>query len=132
MNRPTILALGLAFSVVTAGAAHAQSAGQKPPAKPAAPTPAPAKPAPAKAPAKPSDRPPLVLRGIVSVGLTSLASSRSFDAVTGTHSKATFGFGAEIQNIWKNVFAGVSYSPLSLEGERVTAPTATTPSRSLA
>jgi len=123
MSRVTILALGLAFSVATAGAARAQSAGQKPPAKPAAPTPAPAKPAPAKAPAKvpakPSDRQPLALRGIVSVGLTSLASSRSFDAVTGTHSKATFGFGAEVQNIWKNVFAGVSYSPLSLEGERV-------------
>ncbi len=55
----------------------------------------------------------------MSVGLTSLASSQSFDAVAGTHSKMTFGFGAEIQNIWKNVFAGVAYSPMSLEGERV-------------
>ena len=55
----------------------------------------------------------------MSVGLTSLASSESFDAVAGTHSKMTFGFGAEIQNIWKNVFAGVAYSPMSLDGERV-------------
>jgi len=101
----------------------AQSTGQKPPAKPASGAPAPAKPVPAKtpakAPAKPSDKAPLAIRGVVSFGLTSLAASRSFDAVAGTHSKATIGLGAEIQNIWKNVFAGVSYSPLSLSGERV-------------
>jgi hypothetical protein len=123
MNRPTILALGLAFSVATAGAAHAQKTDQTPPAKPAAPTPAQAKPAlakvPAKAPAKPSDKAPLAVRGVVSFGLTSLASPRSFDAVAGTHSKTTFGFGAEIQNIWEHVFAGVAYSPMSLDGERV-------------
>jgi opacity protein-like surface antigen len=117
MNRPTILVLGLAALIVAASSAPAQSAGQKPPAKPAQPA-APAKPAPAK-PAKPSDQQTLAIRGIVSVGLTSLSSSQSFDAVAGTHSKTTFGFGAEIQNIWKNVFAGVAYSPMSLEGERV-------------
>ncbi len=119
MNRPTIVALGLAFSVVTAGAAYARKPDQKPPAKPAPAKPAPGKPAPAKPAAKPSDKQPLAIRGIVSIGLTSLASSQSFDAVAGTHSKMTFGFGAEIQNIWKNVFAGVSYSPMSLSGERV-------------
>jgi opacity protein-like surface antigen len=117
MNRPMILALGVVFAIAAVSGASAQSTGQKPPAKPAT-APAPAK-APPKAPAKPSDKQPLAIQGIVSVGLTSLASSQSFDAVAGTHSKMTFGFGAEIQNIWKNVFAGVAYSPMSLEGERV-------------
>ncbi len=117
MNRPMILALGVVFAVAAVSGASAQSTGQKPPAKPAT-APAPAK-APPKAPAKPSDKQPLAIQGIVSIGLTSLASSQSFDAVAGTHSKMTFGFGAEIQNIWKNVFAGVAYSPMSLEGERV-------------
>jgi hypothetical protein len=114
MKRLAILALGLVFSVVTTGGVFGQSAGQKPPSKPA-----PSKPAPARPAARPSDKQPLAILGVVSVGLTSLASSRSFDAVAGTHSKMTFGFGAEMQNIWKNLFAGVSYSPLSLSGERV-------------
>lgn len=119
MKRLAILAFGVVFGVAAAGGAFAQSTAQKPPAKPAPAAPAPAKPVLAKAPAKPSDKAPLAIRGIVSFGLTSLASSRSFDAVAGAHSKATIGVGAEIQNIWKNVFAGVSYSPLSLSGERV-------------
>jgi hypothetical protein len=119
MRRLASLAVGVVFVVAAASGAAAQGAGQKPPAKPAPASPAPAKPAPAKAPAKPSDKQPLAIRGVVSFGLTGLAASRSFDAVAGTHSKATIGLGAEIQNIWKNVFAGVSYSPLSLSGERV-------------
>ena len=119
MRRLAILAFGVVFVIAAAGGTFAQSPAQKPPAKPAPAKPAPAKPVPAKAPAKPSDKAPLAIRGVVSFGLTSLASSQSFDAVAGTHSKATIGLGAEIQNIWQNVFAGVSYSPLSLSGERV-------------
>jgi hypothetical protein len=123
MRRLAVLAFGVAFVIAAVSGAFAQSTAQKPPAKPTAQTSAPAKPvpakAPAKAPAKRSDKAPLAIRGVVSFGLTSLASSQSFDAVAGTHSKATIGLGAEIQNIWKNVFAGVSYSPLSLPGERV-------------
>ena len=88
MNRTAILALGLAFAVASASGASAQKPEQKPPAKPA-----PAKPTPAKTAAKPSDSQPLAFRGVVSVGLTSLASSQSFDAVAGTHSTMTFGFG---------------------------------------
>jgi hypothetical protein len=120
MRRLTILAVSCLAGVVAAGpafaqsreadtSAFAQSTGQKPPAKPA----------PAKAPAKKSDRPAIAVRGVVSFGLTSLSSSQSFDAVAGTHSKTTIGVGADILNIWKGVFAGVSYSPLSLDGERV-------------
>ena len=109
MRRLALLAFGVGFVIAASGGASAQGTAQKPPAKPV----------PAKAPAKPSDKAPLAIRGVVSFGLTSLASSQSFDAVAGTHSKATIGLGAEIQNIWKNVFAGVSYSPLSLSGERV-------------
>ena len=111
MKRLAILALGVAFGLAAAGHALAQGTGQKP---------APQAPAPAKpATAKPSDRPGLTVHGVVSFGLTSLASSRSFDAVAGTHSATTFGIGAEVQNIWKNVFAGVSFAPMSLAGERV-------------
>ena len=111
MRRLAILALGVAFGLAAAGGALAQGTGQKP---------APQAPAPAKpATAKPSDRPGLTVHGVVSFGLTTLASSRSFDAVAGTHSATTFGIGAEVQNIWKNVFAGVSFAPMSLAGERV-------------
>ena len=119
MRRLAILAFDVAFVVTAASGAFAQGTGQKPPAKPAPASPGPAKAAPSKAPAKASGKAPLSIRGVVSFGLTSLASSRSFDAVAGTHSTTTVGLGAEIQNIWKNAFAGVSYSPLSLSGERV-------------
>jgi opacity protein-like surface antigen len=124
MSRLVILALSVALGVVVAGPALAQArlaggtevsasqGAQKPPPGGSAKKPAPAA-------AKKTDQRPPTVRGVVSVGLTSLASSRSFDAVAGTHSKTTFGLGAEVQNIWKNVFAGVSYSPLSLDGERV-------------
>jgi hypothetical protein len=125
MRRLAVFAFSVLLGVASAGGAFAQSAAQKAPAKPggqatpAPAKPAPAKPAPVKAPAKASDQAPLAFRGVVSFGLTSLASSRSFDAVAGTHSQATVGVGAEVLNIWKNVFAGVSYSPLGLSGQRV-------------
>jgi hypothetical protein len=126
VSRLTTLAVGCVFGLLAAGTAFAQmpdadrpdGAALQAPAKPATGGGA-QKPAPKPAAAKKTGTPALTVRGVVSVGLTSLSSSRSFDAVAGTHSKTTFGFGAEVQNIWKNVFAGVSFSPLSLDGERV-------------
>jgi hypothetical protein len=107
--------LACVFGLVASGAS-AQKPASGSPQKPAPGTSA-QKPAPA--PAKKTTKSALTVRGVVSFGLTGLSASRSFDAVAGTHSKTTFGFGAEVQNIWKNVFAGVAYSPMGLEGERV-------------
>jgi hypothetical protein len=125
MNRLTILVAGCVFGVVVAGTAFAQFPTVNTPDSSA--LQAPAKPGtgggsaqkPATTAGKKTDKPNLSIRGIVSFGMTTLTSAQSFDAVAGKHAKTTFGVGAEVQNIWKGVFAGLTYSPLSLDGERV-------------
>jgi opacity protein-like surface antigen len=69
----------------------------------------------AKGPGKPG----VGVRAVLSFGQTSLTSAESFDAVAGQHTKTTFGVGAEVVNLWKGLFAGAAYSPLSLDGQQV-------------
>jgi opacity protein-like surface antigen len=69
----------------------------------------------AKGPGKPG----VGVRAVLSFGQTSLTSAESFDAVAGQHTKMTFGVGAEVVNLWKGLFAGAAYSPLSLDGQQV-------------
>jgi hypothetical protein len=64
-------------------------------------------------------RPAFSYHGVVSFGLTSLASTQGADVIAGRHSKTTLGFGAEVGNLWRGLFAGVTYAPLSLDGQRV-------------
>ncbi len=64
-------------------------------------------------------RPRVGVHAVLSFGQTSLTSAQSFDAVAGQHTKTTFGVGAEVVNLWKGLFAGAAYSPLSLDGEQV-------------
>jgi len=64
-------------------------------------------------------RPRVGVHAVLSFGQTSLTSAQSFDAVAGQHTKTTIGVGAEVVNLWKGLFAGAAYSPLSLDGEQV-------------
>jgi hypothetical protein len=64
-------------------------------------------------------RPALSYHGVVSFGLTSLTPTTGADVIAGRHSKTTFGVGGEVGNLWRGFFAGVAYSPLSLDGRRV-------------
>lgn len=64
-------------------------------------------------------RPAFSYHGVVSIGLTSLTSTKGADVIAGRHSKTTLGIGAEVGNLWRGLFAGVNYTPLSLDGQRV-------------
>ena len=76
-------------------------------------------PASASGAAKGPGKPGVSVRAVLSFGQTTLTSAQSFDAVAGQHTKMTFGVGAEVVNLWKGLFAGVAYSPLSLDGQQV-------------
>jgi hypothetical protein len=64
-------------------------------------------------------RPALSYHGVASFGLTSFTSTKGADVIAGRHSKTTFGVGAEVGNLWRGLLAGVTYAPLSLDGQRV-------------
>lgn len=49
----------------------------------------------------------------------SMTAKDSFDAVAGTTTLMGFGGGLELDRIWKNVFARISLSRMSQDGERV-------------
>lgn len=50
---------------------------------------------------------------------TTMAASRTFDAIFGTHRLQATGFGGEILHIWKGLFGRVAFSSLERQGERV-------------
>ena len=63
-------------------------------------------------------KPRLGIRGYVAFGGTTLAAKETFEAVADNRGSAIVG-GAQVTNIWKNVFADIGGSQLSLDGERV-------------
>ena len=67
----------------------------------------------------PPPEPRFGLRGYALFGTATLAAKETLDAVADTHSRATFGGGAQVTNIWRSVFVDVSAAQLTLDGERV-------------
>ena len=63
-------------------------------------------------------QPRIGFRGYITFGTARLAANDTFEAVAEPQSGAIFG-GVQVTNIWKNAFADVSASQLSLDGERV-------------
>jgi hypothetical protein len=79
---------------------------QKPPPKPALVRPAPAQ------------QPRIALRGYITFGTSRLAANETFEAVAEPQVSA-IGGGVQVTNVWRNAFADVAGSQLSLDGERV-------------
>jgi hypothetical protein len=52
-------------------------------------------------------------------GATTLTADRTFEAVAGTRRRGALGGGGQVTGIWKDVFADVAVSQISLHGERV-------------
>jgi hypothetical protein len=63
-------------------------------------------------------QPRIGFRGYVTFGTARLAANDTFEAVAEPQSRAIAG-GVQVTNIWKNAFADVGGSQLSLDGERV-------------
>ena len=63
-------------------------------------------------------QPRIGVRGYVSFGTARLAAADTFEAVAEPQAGAIFA-GVQITHIWKNVFADVGGSQLSLDGQRV-------------
>lgn len=59
------------------------------------------------------------IRGYLVFGASTLEAQETFEAVAGTHTRSIVGGGAQVTRIWKDVFADVAGSQLSLDGERV-------------
>ena len=63
-------------------------------------------------------QPRIGLRGYITFATARLAAKDTFEAVAEPQSRA-IGGGVQVTNIWKNAFADVGGSQLSLDGERV-------------
>jgi hypothetical protein len=96
--------------LVTISAQTSLDAQTPPQTRPQPRTPPRARPAPVK--------PRIGFRPYLSFGTARLAAKDTFEAVAEPQSSAIFG-GLQVTNIWKNAFADVGGSQLSLDGERV-------------
>jgi hypothetical protein len=106
MNR-----LVVAFATTLAIAGFAQDAS----AQATSPT-APAQQKPASKPKAP--RPPLGLQAFFALDVEQMSASNSFRASTGSSTFLGYGVGADVQNLWRNVFARVSLAQASKSGDR--------------
>lgn len=105
----THAALGFCLATAFATPAFAQDA----PAVPTAATPAPS--VVVRAPAKPA-----IFRAYGSFDRMAMTASQSFDAMFGSSSLTGFGAGAEVLDLWKGVFARITFGfHSSGEGSRV-------------
>lgn len=59
------------------------------------------------------------IRGYGSYGSSSLTSSESFDAVTGSSRDAGFGGGVTASGLWRGIFLDAGVSQLKMRGERL-------------
>jgi hypothetical protein len=68
--------------------------------------------------ARPANAPPIGVRifGVVEPEL--MRASQSFDAVTGSSMLVGFGAGADILNVWRQLFVRAAFSTASASGER--------------
>jgi hypothetical protein len=59
------------------------------------------------------------IRGLFSFGITQVGAPESFEAVTGNTQLSNLGGGAQVTNLWRGVFAEVSFDRSTTAGERV-------------
>lgn len=97
----TCVVLGIASPVSAQGAGVSAAASQQKPApKPKAP------------------RPPLGLQAFFALDIEQMSASNSFRASTGSSTMIGYGAGADIQNLWRDLFARVSLTRSSKSGDR--------------
>jgi opacity protein-like surface antigen len=72
---------------------------------------------PAAAQRAPEDR--LGVRGLATFGVSQMAAKDGFEAVFGSSTLRDFGAGAQVTNLWRGLFAEVTFSRSEDEGERV-------------
>ena len=68
--------------------------------------------------AKPAPKPKMMLRGFFVLDAETMTASQSFKAITGSSTLVGYGGGGEVANLWKNLFARVSFAKASASGER--------------
>lgn len=121
---PRTLLVALAMVIGVSADADAQTGAAEPPSHTVSqgllplrqsPRPAPQTSRPTPPPARES----IGFRGYVLAGMATLAAQDTFDAVAGTRSRASFGGGMQVTNLWRRVFADVGASVVSLDGQRV-------------
>lgn len=106
MIRATALAAAAALVLIATPARAGQDAA--PPAAETAPAPAPSRPRAARS----------FFRGYVLFDSTTLAASRTFDAIVGTSRLSMVGGGGEVLDIWRGLFARVAASSARETGSR--------------